>query len=432
MELTLGSMAWGRVAQILALLIAVLCAAPAMAGDSIMTGTRVAGDETRTRFVADLTLPVGYTVYVLPDPYRVIIDMPQIRFDLPDGAGRQTRGLVTAFRYGDLEAGKSRLVLDTQGPVLIEKSFIAEAQAGQPARMVVDLVRSTPEAFQATLAQDEGVTEDAIAAANAAEETPDVAVALPRPKPGSVAAPQDGPKVAEQPKRQRKLIVIDPGHGGIDPGAIGRRKTKEKDVVLAFGLKLREQLVKENRYEVVMTRSGDDFVSLKDRVRIAREHQADLFIALHADTVRGPEARGATIYTLSEKASDAEAEALAHKENRADIIAGIDLGTESEEVTDILIDLVQRESKSHSLLFARKAVAEMKTATHFTGKPLRSAGFVVLKAPDVPSVLIELGYLSSTHDEQQLVSLEWQKRVAAAMATAVDRYFQTEVAVRAD
>jgi len=144
------------------------------------------------------------------------------------------------------------------------------------------------------------------------------------------------------------------------------------------------------------------------------------------------EARGATIYTLSEKASDAEAEALAHKENRADIIAGIDLGTESEEVTDILIDLVQRESKSHSLLFARKAVAEMKTATHFTGKPLRSAGFVVLKAPDVPSVLIELGYLSSTHDEQQLVSLEWQNRVAAAMATAVARYFQTEVAVRAD
>jgi N-acetylmuramoyl-L-alanine amidase len=432
MELTWGSMAWGRVAQILALLLTVLCAAPVMAGDSILTGTRVAGDETRTRFVADLTLPVGYTVYVLPDPYRVIIDMPQIRFDLPDGAGRQTRGLVTAFRYGDVEAGKSRLVLDTQGPVLIEKSFIAEAQAGQPARMVVDLVRSTPEAFQATLAQDEGITEDAIAAANTAEETPDKAVALPRPKPGSVAAPQDEPKVAEQPKRQRKLIVIDPGHGGIDPGAIGRKKTKEKDVVLAFGLKLREQLVKENRYQVVMTRSGDDFVSLKDRVRIAREHQADLFIALHADTVRGPEARGATIYTLSEKASDSEAEALAHKENRADIIAGIDLGTESEEVTDILIDLVQRESKSHSLLFARKAVAEMKTATQFTGKPLRSAGFVVLKAPDVPSVLIELGYLSSTHDELQLVSSEWQERVAAAMATAVDRYFQTEVAVRAD
>jgi N-acetylmuramoyl-L-alanine amidase len=432
MKLTLGSRAWGRVVQIVALLLAVLCAAPVMAGDSIMTGTRVAGDETRTRFVADMTSPVGYTVYVLPDPYRVVIDMPQIRFDLPDGAGRQTRGLVTEFRYGDLEVGKSRLVLDTQGPVLIEKSFIAEAQAGQPARMVVDLVRSTPEAFRATLSQDEGITEEAIAAAAPAAETEDAAVALPRPKPGSIAAPAEEPRVAELPKRQRKLIVIDPGHGGIDPGAVGRRKTKEKEVVLAFGLKLREQLVKDNRYEVVMTRSGDDFVSLKDRVRIAREHQADLFIALHADTVRGPEARGATIYTLSEKASDAEAEALAHKENRADIIAGIDLGSESEEVTDILIDLVQRESKSHSLLFARKAVAEMKTATQFTGKPLRSAGFVVLKAPDVPSVLIELGYLSSAHDEKQLVSPEWQTRVAAAMATAIDRYFQTEVAVRAD
>ena len=198
--------------------------------------------------------------------------------------------------------------------------------------------------------------------------------------------------------------MIDPGHGGIDPGAIGLRKTREKDVVLAYGLALRKVLEASGNIDVLMTREDDRFLTLKERVRIARENEADLFIAIHADTVRGPEARGATIYTLSEKASDAEAEALAHKENRADTIAGIHFETESEEVTDILIDLVQRESKTHALVFAKKAVAEMKPVTTFTGKPMRSAGFMVLKAPDVPSVLVELGYLSSRHDEQQLTS----------------------------
>jgi N-acetylmuramoyl-L-alanine amidase len=177
-----------------------------------------------------------------------------------------------------------------------------------------------------------------------------------------------------------------------------------------------------------MTRADDTFISLKDRVHVAREHAADLFIAIHADMVRGQEARGATIYTLSEKASDAEAGALAQKENRADIIAGIDLGTESEEVTGILIDLVQRESKSHSMFFAKRAVSEMRSVTDFTGKPLRSAGFVVLKAPDVPSVLVELGYLSSRHDEVQLSSPSWRDKVAGAMTSAIDKYFATEVA----
>jgi N-acetylmuramoyl-L-alanine amidase len=226
-------------------------------------------------------------------------------------------------------------------------------------------------------------------------------------------------------------VVIDPGHGGIDPGAIGARKTREKDVVLAYGLELRKVLEASGSIDVMMTRSDDRFLTLKERVRIARDNEADLFIAIHADTVRGPEARGATIYTLSEKASDAEAEALAHKENRADIIAGVHLEAESEEVTDILIDLVQRESKTHALVFAKKAVAEMKPVTSFTGKPMRSAGFMVLKAPDVPSVLVELGYLSSRHDEEQLTDPAWREKVASAMARAIQKYFAQQMAARA-
>jgi N-acetylmuramoyl-L-alanine amidase len=383
---------------------------------------RVAGDAERTRFVADLTAPLGFTAYVLPDPYRVVIDLPQVSFDLPPGAGQDGRGLVSAFRFGPLAEGRSRIVLDTEGPVLIEKSFLREPEAGQPARIVVDLVRTSPEKFAAQLKADEPAAEAALATA---------AVPKPRPKPGSeAAAPEQPGEPLKTRPAGRRLVVIDPGHGGIDPGAIGQRKTKEKDVVLAFGLKLKQALEASGAIDVVMTRDDDRFVSLRDRVRVARENEADLFIAIHADTVRGPEARGATIYTLSEKASDAEAEALAHKENRADIIAGVHLETESEEVTDILIDLVQRESKTHALVFAKKAVAEMSPVTDFTGKPMRSAGFVVLKAPDVPSVLVELGYLSSRQDEKQLNDPAWREKVARAMARAVEKYFARQLAAK--
>lgn len=374
----------------------------------VATAARVAGDETRTRFVADLTVPVGYTVYVLANPYRVMIDLPQVAFALPEGAGGESRGLVTQYRFGPIDDAHSRIVLDTDGPVLIDKAFVEKPKDGQPARIVVDVVRTTSETFEATLASER----ESETAAAVPEDTP----------PGSGTSPA-GP-------RERKLVVIDPGHGGIDPGAIGVRKTKEKDVVLAFGLKLKQILESSGNIDVIMTRADDTFLTLRERVKVARENQADLFIAIHADTVRGGDARGATIYTLSEKASDAEAEALAHKENRADIIAGVDLEAENEQVTDILIDLAQRESKTHSLVFAKKAVSEMSPVTAFTGKPMRSAGFMVLKAADVPSVLIELGFLSSKQDESQLTSPVWQANVASAMARAVESYFATQLAAK--
>lgn len=385
------------------------------AGLPAATAARVAGDETRTRFVADLTAPVGYTVYVLQNPYRVMIDLPQVAFELPADAGNRSRGLVSAFRYGPVDDGRSRIVLDATGPVLIEKSFLLEPEAGQPARIVVDLVQTTEEGFAAKIGADAPDADSATADALAEPSADDAG--------GQAAAPA-------KRDASRKLVVIDPGHGGIDPGAIGLRKTKEKDVVLAYGLQLRRQILALGNIDVVMTRSDDTFLTLRERVKVAREHEADLFIAIHADTVRGEEARGATIYTLSEKASDAEAAALAHKENRADIIAGVDLGNENEEVTDILIELVQRESKTHSLVFAKKAVGEMKAVTAFTGKPMRSAGFMVLKAPDVPSVLVELGYLSSEEDEKQLTSAAWRERVAKAMARAVQSYFAQQLAAK--
>ena len=393
----------------------------------VASAARVAGDETRTRFVADLSAPVGFTAYVLADPYRVVIDLPQVNFQLPHEAGLAARGLVAEFRFGPVADGRSRIVLDTKGPVLIEKSFMLEPEAGQPARIVVDLVQTGEAEFAARLKADEPVS---LAAIGGAEAEASASGNVAEPQPTAASTEDAPPKLTRTRPDGRRLVVIDPGHGGIDPGAIGLRKTREKDVVLAYGLALRKVLEATGNIDVVMTRSDDRFLTLKERVRIARDNEADLFIAVHADTVRGPEARGATIYTLSETASDAEAEALAHKENRADIIAGVDLETESEEVTDILIDLVQRESKTHALVFAKKAVAEMKPVTDFTGKPMRSAGFMVLKAPDVPSVLVELGYLSSRHDEQQLTSPAWREGVARAMAKAIEKYFAQQLAAK--
>jgi N-acetylmuramoyl-L-alanine amidase len=395
-----------------------LAPGPAAAG-AIATGARVGGDETRTRFVADLSQMVGYTVYVLPDPYRVVIDMSDVTFNLPPGIGQEARGLISQYRYGEVGTGKSRIVMDTTGPVLIEKSFLVEPKDGQPARIVVDLVKTSEEAFQKTFKDD---ASKSIASVTVGEATPG-------PQDEAAAPLPISKTTAEFPKhKDKKLVVIDPGHGGVDPGAIGVNGTKEKDVVLAFGLSLRDLLLKTGQYDVVMTRSEDRFVTLANRVQIARENSADLFIAIHADTIHGRQTRGATIYTLSAKASDAEAEALAQKENRADIIGGVDLGGTSPVVSDILIDLAQRESKIHSVVFAKKVVVELKTVTGFTGKPMRSAGFVVLKAPDVPSVLVELGYLSSRRDEAQLVAESWRNKVASAMATAIDKYFATQLA----
>jgi N-acetylmuramoyl-L-alanine amidase len=224
------------------------------------------------------------------------------------------------------------------------------------------------------------------------------------------------------------VVVIDPGHGGIDPGAVSPSGSAEKDVVRGFSEVLKQALEATGRYDVHLTRSDDVFLSLRDRVQFARRHKADLFIAIHADALRRGTARGATVYTLADKASDAEAEALAHKENRSDIIAGVDLEAESEQITGILIDLAQREAKNHATIFAKQLVGELKPVAKLNSRPLRSAGFRVLMAPDVPSVLFELGYLSNRTDETLLLSPKWRSGVAAAMAAAIERYFATQLA----
>jgi N-acetylmuramoyl-L-alanine amidase len=228
---------------------------------------------------------------------------------------------------------------------------------------------------------------------------------------------------AAGPQQHIYTIVIDAGHGGMDPGATSHDGLREKDVVLAFASALKDALTKKDHFQIVMTREDDHFLKLEDRAKVARDHKADLFIAIHADTLDDTSVRGTTLYTLSEKASDATAEALAQKENRADAIAGMDLGGQKEEVANALIALAQRESKVQSVLFARKAVGEIRPVSELTSQPIRSAAFVVLKSPDVPSVLMELGYLSNKKDRAMLASPVWRGDMAKALANAVEAHF---------
>jgi len=224
---------------------------------------------------------------------------------------------------------------------------------------------------------------------------------------------------------QKHVIVIDPGHGGIDPGAVSHDGTKEKEVVLAYAKALKQSLEGSGRYEVLLTRGNDKFIKLDDRVKYARDHKAELFIAVHADMLDNHTVRGTTVYTVSDQASDFEADALAKKENGADQIAGLNLSKQKQDVANALMTLAQREAKSEALLFAQKTVHEISPLTQLSGNPLRSAAFVVLKAPDVPSVLVELGYLSNIDDEGRLNSAKWRKDMAEAMSKAVDSYFAT-------
>ena len=373
-------------------------------GFPIATDARVAGDAKHSRFVVDLSRKIDVRAFTLGDPFRVVVDLPQVTFQLPARAGEQGRGLVKAFRFGLVMAGGSRIVIDTSGPVLVEKAFVLDPADGQPARLVIELAAVDRETFMRAAAIDN------------------------RPRPAETTRKADRePANGGDP---RPVIVIDPGHGGIDAGTRAGGGDPEKNIVLDFSLMLRDKLEKSGKYRVVMTRTDDTFVELAERVRIARSRKAQLFVSIHCDALaRGEgDAQGATIYTLSDTASDAAAARLADAENKADVISGVDLSSEPDGIADILIDLAQRETRNFSSHFARIVVGEFKNTTRLHKQPLKSAGFRVLKAPDVPSVLLELGYVSNRGDLKHLTSDAWRQRAGDALVTAVDGFFKARVA----
>jgi N-acetylmuramoyl-L-alanine amidase len=384
----------------------------------VASEVRLAGDDKRTRFILDLDKNIPFRAFALPDPYRVVVDLPQVTFQLASGAGAAGRGLIKAFRYGLVMPGGSRIVFDLAGPARIEKSYVLEAANGQPPRLVLELEAVDRTSFVQSLAtENRPDLRPAIGAAEPVATTPVAAT------PDVVTASTTPAKAAE-PADKRPVVVIDPGHGGIDNGTQAGGES-EKNLVLGFALALRDRVEKAGKYRVVMTRTDDNFIPLGDRVRIARNQAAALFLSIHADALprREGDARGATIYTLSDKASDAEAERLAELENKADAIGGVNLTEEPTDVADILIDLAQRETRTFSNRFARLLKNEMKTTARMHKHPLKSAGFRVLKAPDVPSVLLELGYVSNKSDLEQLVSDNWRSRAVGSVAQAIDVFF---------
>ncbi|MCD0419798.1 N-acetylmuramoyl-L-alanine amidase [Rubrivivax sp. JA1024] len=370
---------------------------------------RVAGDDKQTRLIVDLDEKVPLRAFALADPYRVVIDLPQINFRLPKGTGEDGRGLIKAFRYGLVMPGGSRIVLDLTGPAKIAKTEMLDPANGQPARLVIDLESIDRAAFMQALRTADSVAELRPTVAGA-ETTASVPRSAPMPK-----VERDDP---------RPVVVIDPGHGGIDNGTQSADGIAEKSIVLDFAVALRDRLTQQGKFRVVLTRDDDTFIPLNDRVKIAREQSASLFVSIHADALprREGDAQGATIYTLSDKASDAEAQRLADAENKADAIGGVNLTEEPTDVADILIDLAQRETKTFANRFAQQLMKDMKTATRMHKRPLKSAGFRVLKAPDVPSVLIELGYVSNKADLLHLMSEQWRSKTVGAVAQAIDSF----------
>ncbi|QQO11928.1 N-acetylmuramoyl-L-alanine amidase [Bradyrhizobium diazoefficiens] len=386
--------------------------AVAVANFPVASAARLAGDGKQTRFILDIDQTVTFRTVTLADPYRVVIDVPQLNFQLPAGTGAGGRGLVKAFRYGLVMPGGSRIVFDLTGPAKIANSYVLEAANGQPARLVLELEEVDRAAFVPT-----------IPPANQPELRPAIAEAPPATV-QAAPAPETTQKADGRP-----VVVIDPGHGGIDNGTQSGGES-EKNLVLAFGLALRDKLEKAGKYRVVMTRDDDTFIPLNDRTKIARNLKAALFVSIHADALPKAEgdAQGATIYTLSDKASDAEAQRLADAENRADAIAGFNLAEEPTDVADILIDLTQRETRTFSNRFARLLMGEMKSSVRMHKHPLKSAGFRVLKAPDVPSVLVEIGYVSNKGDLEHLVSEGWRSKAVGSMAQAIDGFLTKRMA----
>ncbi len=398
-----------RVTGAFAVLLALAVAAPAFAVSAtaaplLAFAARIAGDDARTRLIIDFDRKPDFKVHYVANPFRVLIDLPETDFGIK-AEQLEARGIFSEIRYGTMAEGRSRIVLTAKKPITVVLAEVQEEQGAASYRLVIDAAIVTKEAFQAQMEKQSWQE----VATPATEQKP---VMLPGGNAG-------GPFV----------IAVDAGHGGIDNGARGGiTQTEEKNVTLAFAKALADALNTLPDTKAILTRDKDEFLSLSQRVQLARNEGANLLISIHADTLKQKDTRGATVYTISDKASDSLAASLAERENLSDQIAGIAFVDEPAEVADILLDLTRRETQAFSINLAQSVVSTFKNEVLLINNPHRHAGFRVLTAPDVPSILLELGFMSNKDDEQLLIDPAWQKKVAGLVAKAVGEYRATVVA----
>ncbi len=372
------------------------------------------------RLVVELSETADFRAFVLMEPNRLVVDMPA--FDWSVGTIQKPSNFpVQDIRFGALGNGLSRIVIETGTHVMIQAAFMLPKQGGQRDRLVIDFKRTTEPAMRAALSQIHGPLQSK---GLDAQEIPAIKQAKPEKKP-TLQTPAPAPAATANKNSKKPLVIIDPGHGGPDPGARGANGNYEKHIVLAVGLELKKQLEDSGQYRVLMTRSTDVFIALGDRVRFARRNGGDLFISLHADSIRDQDVTGASVYTLSEKASDAATAKLAERENKSDLIAGIDLGDQDKDVANILLDLATRDTMNQSKFLANTVVSSMSSKGIRTlERPHRSAGFAVLKAPDIPSILVEMGYVTNRSEVARLSSPEHRRKIATTLKNSIDSYFQ--------
>lgn len=378
------------------MLMLLLYAAPAHSA-GIMS-MRVGQGIGNVRIVFDADAQFNYKVFLLSEPRRLVVDTQNISINKKIEKEVEANSFVSQARVG----ANGRIVFDLQKPVIVKKVFMLPPQSTFKWRFVIDLEVASEREFASKIGKNSALESGNYKAASSSSG---------KMNPAPVA-------------KSKKIIVLDPGHGGVDPGAIGVSGVYEKNITLAMAKELKEYIEDKYGYKVYLTRSRDIFIPLRDRVKIARKYEADLFLSIHADSAYNRNAKGLSVYTLSENASDKEAAALAEKENKADIVAGLNFAEHSKEVSDILLNLAQRETMNRSSEFASFMVQEMRKSTHTLDNTHRFAGFAVLKAPDVPSVLMELGYLSNRGEEKLLQQKSYREKLAVSAARAINRYFE--------
>ena len=421
-----------------ALVLAVLHPGRAAAGDTVVEDIRYGLNAGKTRVVVDMNRPSDFRVFMLADPPRLVIDIENADWRIPRTQPVRRGDVLKSYRSGDLDDGLTRIVFDLKQTAVIDTAFSLARSGTARDRVVVDVRPASQNLFAARLEKIFGNknlkgTGIVVPPASALAETRNAAVQQAAPAIGDVAKPtRKPPTLPPSPyaKDRKYIVVIDAGHGGGDPGAV-TKGIYEKNVTLSVARELRRQLEETGKYKVVMTRDSDKYIRLRDRLEIARREKGDLFISVHADKIDRTDVRGASIYTLSRQASDKETARLAERENNAGIVAGVDLASESEDVAGILLDLAMREKMNESSLLAKFLESAFRSKNvKLLPNSHRSAGFAVLKAPDVPSVLIEIGFLSNPTEAKMLGSAEFQRRISGAIVEGVDAYFRKIIALQ--